>query len=144
MDAAAIVIALSAFFISLYTVVRDNKNRKYDILISIVNAISALHVKIGDISCQKNPQKTQLEIINTELISYMEILSFLANDHQLSDKHVYRLAEKSLTYYFDKYSKSKLINGKDNPEIFKLIKRWKRYPPTCIKNRFLARLNGLY
>ena len=143
-DIVVILIAIFAFFISLYTVIRDNKNRKYDLLISIINAISGLNVKIGDISSQKNPPRTQIDIINAEMISYLEVLSFLANDCQLSDKHVYRLAEKSLTHYFDMYSNKSLINDNDNPEIYKLIKRWKKYPPICIQNKILARLNRLY
>jgi len=142
-DTVAITIAILAFFISLYIVIRDNKNRKYDILLSIINTISGLHVEIAHISSQKKPPKPQLNIISAELVSSYEVLSFLANDHQLRDKHVHRLAEKSLIHYFEKYSKNNLINEEDQPEIFKLVKRWKRYPPTCIQNRILARLNGL-
>jgi hypothetical protein len=144
MDIVAILIAILAFSTSIYIVIRDNKNRKYDLLISIINAISDLNVKISDLSASKNPSTVQLEIINAEMISYLEILSFLANDHQLSDKHVYRLAEKSLTYYFNKYSNTNLINKDDNPEIYKLINRWNAYPPKCIQNRLIARVKGFY
>lgn len=142
-DIVAITIATFAFFISIYIVIRDNKNRKYDILLTIINTISGLHVEIAHMSAQKKPNKSQLNIISAELVSSYEILSFLANDHQLKDKHVHRLAEKSLIHYFDKYSNNDLINEEDQPEIFKLVKRWKKYPPTCIQNRILARLNRL-
>lgn len=142
-DIVAITIATFAFFISIYIVIRDNKNRKYDILLTIINTISGLHVEIAHMSTQKKPNKSQLNIISAELVSSYEILSFLANDHQLKDKHVHRLAEKSLIHYFEKYSKNNLINEEDQPEIFKLVKRWGKYPPTCIQNRILARLNRL-
>ena len=60
-----------------------------------------------------------------------------------ANEYAYKLDSKFIFKYFKDYSSRNYINEEDYEETYKLVRRWKKYPPTNICNKISARLKGL-
>ena len=144
-DLGILIIAGLSFIISIITLHRDKTNRGYDMLHNAIILINNLNLKITDYMKDKKLTKNeqmQINSLTTEYINQYCYLAFLINNKQINDSIAYRMSHKFMFKMF-KELKSRLDKDK-HEEIFILIKRWKKYPPTNLCNRFLANIKGYY
>ena len=107
--------------------------------------INTLNLKITDYMKIKNTtknQQKQISSITTEYINQYCYLAFLINNKQINDLVAYRMGNKFIFNMFN--SLKSRLNSDEHKEIFVLVKRWKKYPPTNIWNRFVSNIMGYY
>ena len=140
-----LIIAILSFIISIITLKRDKINRGYDMLHNALILINTLNLKITDYMKIKNTtknQQKQISSITTEYINQYCYLAFLINNKQINDLVAYRMGNKFIFNMFN--SLKSRLNSDEHKEIFVLVKRWKKYPPTNIWNRFVSNIMGYY
>ena len=140
-----LIIAILSFIISIITLKRDKINRGYDMLHNALILINTLNLKITDYMKIKNTtknQQKQISSITTEYINQYCYLAFLINNKQINDLVAYRMGNKFIFNMFN--SLKSRLNSDEHKEIFVLVKRWKKYSPTNIWNRFVSNIMGYY
>lgn len=144
-EVGPLVIASLAFLVSLYTILRDRSSRQHDMLHRAIVHISSLNMKIADTagsSTKKVNNKSQIKMLTNEYINQYNYLAFLINKGQIKDQHAYDLDSKFFFRFFDKFSSNKMINENDHKPVFKLVKRWEKYPPNTFRNRITSKIRG--
>ena len=132
-----------SLLISIITLERDKNNRGYDMLHNALILINNLNLKLTDYMKLKKPNKEEQKQINTlrtEYINQYCYLAFLVNNKQIRDSVAYRIGHKFILKMFAKFKP--ILNKDNHEEIFILVRRWEKYPPISIKNRFMAWLEG--
>lgn len=145
LNIAALTIAFFSLVISIITLRRDKTDRGYERLHEALVLINKLNLKItehmdsGKISKR---DRMQIESLTTEYINQYCYLAFLVNNRQIDDFVAYRMGGRFILRIFNLLKKR--LNKKEHEEIFILVRRWKKYPPKNLYNRFLAKILGYY
>ncbi len=142
---ATIAIAVFSLIISIIAIKRDKVDRGYERLHEALVLINKINLKITEyMGIKKISKKDQMQIesLTTEYINQYCYLAFLINNRQIDDFVAYRMGRRFILKVFRQLRKR--LNKREHKEIFLLVKRWEKYPPTNLYNRLLARILGYY